>query len=62
MRRAARMIMAGSFFVPALWAGAEASLIPPSPGHVRVTVELLFGHERVNRTGETSITLTAETP
>jgi hypothetical protein len=42
--------------------GAETSLIPPSPGHVRVTVEFRLGYERVNRTGETSITLTAETP
>lgn len=39
MRRAVRMIMAGSFLVPASWAGAETSLILPSPGHVRVTVE-----------------------
>jgi hypothetical protein len=40
MRHAAAGLIASWLLVAGVWAGAQTSLIPPPPGHVKVTVEL----------------------
>jgi Flp pilus assembly secretin CpaC len=39
MRHAAAGLIASWLLVAGVWAGAQTSLIPPPPGHVKVTVE-----------------------